>query len=241
MTQPDPGDKQDEDNQQDSPRIPSPIKDGGQSPVLPETDEDDFEEGDPYNILSAGRAKDPIVLTDDGYIDIGRIEPGGSFGALALLHGKRRMGTTKALTRCHLIVLKKDCWRLCEKEIKERKISEMVQFIKRTPLFSKLSHTFLTTKLMPCFYTQECNRDYCVFKEGDLADKVFIIIKGEFICTKLAVIQSHNRDNNSDSLRTGKMSAMSNKNARKYDQHFVAYYYIGKMLGESDILSHWKG
>ena len=42
---------------------------------------------DIFNIYSDGEPADPISLTDPGFIDIARIEAGGSFGALALLDG----------------------------------------------------------------------------------------------------------------------------------------------------------
>ena len=55
--------------------------------------------------MTDGDNADPVMLTEKGFIDIARIEPGGSFGALALIDGKPRMSTTKCLTRCHLLVL----------------------------------------------------------------------------------------------------------------------------------------
>ena len=99
---------------------------------------------DIYKIYSDGEPADPVALTEPGFVDIARIEAGGSFGALSLIQGKKRMGTTKALTRCHLLALSKTDWKQCEKEITERKISDRVTFIKNIPLFGKLSHTFLT-------------------------------------------------------------------------------------------------
>ena len=96
------------------------------------------------------------------------------------------MGTTKALTRCHLLVLNKNEWKESEKDIQERKIADKVAFIKQIPLFAKLSHTFLNQKLMPCFQQMDCHRDHFVFKEGEKADKVYIITEGEFACTKQA-------------------------------------------------------
>ena len=67
-------------------------------------DKDNLDESKP-NIYTEGEQADPIKLVDEGYIDIARIEAGGSFGALALLDGFSRRATTKCLTRCHLLVL----------------------------------------------------------------------------------------------------------------------------------------
>ena len=87
-------------------------------------------EEDVKKIYSEGQAADPVALMDRGFIDIGRIEPGGSFGALALIDGKPRMCTTKCLTRCHFLVLNKADWLRAEKDIRKRKIEERVAFIK---------------------------------------------------------------------------------------------------------------
>ena len=72
---------------------------------------------DKYNIYSEGDLANPIELTDKGFIDVGRIEPGGSFGALALIDGKPRMCTTKCITRCHFLTLNKAEWKKAEKDI----------------------------------------------------------------------------------------------------------------------------
>ena len=96
----------------------------------------------------------------------------------------------------------------------------MVAFMKRTPLFDKLSHTYLTTKLMPCFFNQDCNKDFVVFREGEIADKVYIILSGEFKCTKLAVLKPKDKTNfDSDNpIRAHKINReMSIKNNKKFD------------------------
>ena len=79
--------------------------------VNSDTDSVSSEKTDKYNIYSEGDIANPIDLTDRGFIDVGRIEPGGSFGALALIDGKPRMCTTKALTRCHFLCLNKMEWK----------------------------------------------------------------------------------------------------------------------------------
>ena len=72
---------------------------------------------------------DPVVITEKGFVDIARIEQGGSFGALALIDGKPRMSTTKCLTRCHLLVLNADEWKDCEAQIFHRQVKERVEFV----------------------------------------------------------------------------------------------------------------
>ena len=81
----------------------------------------------------------------------------------------------------------------------------------------------------------ECDKDHVVFKEGDVADKVYIILEGEFLCSKLALIKA------AENTCEGPNQELLIKNRVKYDNHFVASYYIGKMLGELDILSEHNG
>ena len=121
---------------------------------------------DKYNIYSEGDVANPIDITDKGFIDVGRIEPGGSFGALALIDGKNRMCTTKCLTRCHFLTLNKEEWIKAEKDIKKRKIEDRVNFIKNIPIFGSLSRIYLQGRLMPNFYDYECTREAIIFKEG---------------------------------------------------------------------------
>ena len=58
------------------------------------------------------------------------------------------------------------------------------QFVKKIPIFGKLSTTYLNQRLMPNFFDLEVCRGQYVIKEGDPADKVFIIKDGEFQVTK---------------------------------------------------------
>ena len=68
-----------------------------------------------------GEPADPIALTNKGMVDIARVVPGGSFGALALVDGKPRLSTTKCITRVHLLVLNKADWRESELQSTKRK------------------------------------------------------------------------------------------------------------------------
>ena len=60
--------------------------------------------------MSSGEPANPIDLTPEGFVDIGRVVNGGSFGALALVDGKPRLTTAKCITNCHFLVLHKDDW-----------------------------------------------------------------------------------------------------------------------------------
>ena len=139
---------------------------------------------DPFKVRNDGTPADPIELTDPNMIDISRVINGGSFGALALTDGKPRITTTKCLIRTHLLVLSRDDWCKCKQDIERRKTHERVQFVKTIPIFGKLSTTYLNQRLMPNFQDIRVSRGQYITKEGQPADKIYIIKDGEFQVTK---------------------------------------------------------
>ena len=98
---------------------------------------------DIHHVKDDGVHADPEALMDPQSVDIGRVGAGGSFGALALIDGKPRMATFKCLLRTHFLVLSKQDWKKCEIDIKKRKTYDRVQFVKKVPVFGKLSTTYL--------------------------------------------------------------------------------------------------
>jgi len=92
-------------------------------------------------------------------VDVARIVEGGSFGDNALTDGKPRLCMTRCITRCHLLVMHVDDWKMSQKAMVKRKITEKVQFIKSIPSFSKLSSTYLANKLVDHFFFMDAVRD----------------------------------------------------------------------------------
>jgi CRP-like cAMP-binding protein len=117
---------------------------------------------------------DPVSLIEPGMIDIARLEGGCSFGELALLDGKPRMATIKSLTRSHLMVLSKQDYEKTLLAIDSKRRALKVNFVKKIPIFSKLTRTFLT-KLSYSLKPLRVTRDCFLYKEGDPADRVFIV------------------------------------------------------------------
>jgi len=66
-------------------------------------DENEEENADPFRLLNEGKKIEPSVLVDGGFIDIARLGGGASFGELALIDGKPRMCTVKAISRVHML------------------------------------------------------------------------------------------------------------------------------------------
>ena len=138
---------------------------------------------DEYGILSDGNEIHPLELIDPGFVEIARLEAGGSFGELALLDGKPRMTTIKCLKRAHFLILSKKEYNKSLEDIKIQKKNILVSYIKKIPLFSKLSRTYLG-KLSDNTKELKVTKDYVLFREGDIADRVYIVKDGEYVVTK---------------------------------------------------------
>jgi hypothetical protein len=74
-----------------------------------------------------------------------------------------------------------------------------VNFVKKIPIFSKLTRTFLT-KLSYSLKPLHVTRDCYLYREGTPADKVFIVKEGEFIVTKKLFSSNKQSENIQDIL-----------------------------------------
>ena len=72
---------------------------------IEDIESEEEQEPDPFLLNDEGPEVYASDMLDEGYIDVARIEEGGSIGELALIDGKPRMCTVKSLTRCHLLTL----------------------------------------------------------------------------------------------------------------------------------------
>ena len=139
---------------------------------------------DEFGLFSDGNEINPIELIDPGFIEIARLEAGGSFGELALIDGKPRMATIKCLKRCHFLVLSKKEYLKSLDEIKSKKKGLLVNYLRNNiPIFNKLTRTYLG-KLSDNTKELKITNDFVIFKEGDIADRVYIVKDGEYVVTK---------------------------------------------------------
>ena len=87
-----------------------------------------------------------------------------------------------------------------------------VQFVKKIPIFGKLSTTYLNQRLMPNFFDLEVTKDQTIIKAGDYAEKVFIIKEGEFVVSKTMVIKDKVVENNIQDILENPQRACKLKN-----------------------------
>ena len=162
-------------------------------------------------------------------------------GELALLDGKPRICTTKAITRCHFITMSKPDFQKALEEIDKKDTFNKVNFIKKVPLFAKLTRTYLG-KLTRHFEFWDCSRDCVLFREGDIAEKVYIVKEGKFIVTKRIIHKSKQTENLQDILddpqRACKLNNkfFSKNTVKKIDKHTIAEVGPYNLLGEEDVM-----
>ena len=108
-----------------------------------------------------------------------QITTGSGFGELALINNKPRAATVTSAGVCHVAYLNKvDFHEILSETIKEEK-HERVKAIKSIPLLSKLEGAILV-KVPFCVKSRKFTSGEVVYDEGDPADKIYFIEKGEF-------------------------------------------------------------
>lgn len=109
---------------------------------------------------------DPIPLIEKGFIDIARLSAGMSFGLRALDNETSfSKATFKCLTKAHLMILKASDFIKFKNAVEHKKRMELINFIRRIDLFSKLTNVTLI-KFSMHLRLKTCFKDFYLFKEG---------------------------------------------------------------------------
>ena len=100
----------------------------GKEEEISETSEEEIihqsetDETDVFKLRSDGRVINPHDIIDKEFVDVARINEGGSVGELSLTDGKPRFCTVKAITRTHLLSLSKQDFEKAKYETKRKRI-----------------------------------------------------------------------------------------------------------------------
>lgn len=120
---------------------------------------------------------------------------GTAFGELALLTGQHRTASIQCLEESWIAKLSREDFVRILKGYEERKIVEMVKFLKSLGVFNNWTKLSLI-KITYMFETRRYKHSQLVYRSGDSADHVFIIKSGEFKFTYVVedeVIEGHSR------------------------------------------------
>ena len=99
------------------------------------------------------------------------------------------MATIKCLKRTHFIILSKKDYNKSLEDIKIKRRGNLISYLKKISLFSKLTKTFVG-KISDNIKEIKVTKDFVLYREGDVADRVYIIKDGEYIVTKKIVSQN---------------------------------------------------
>lgn len=193
-------------------------------------------------IASQSAKVDPQQLLSHGFIEVARVSDGCTLGALALVDNRNRPCSAKCLEDTVFLVLTKNEYERSLREIDKRQEQKKVNFVKNIPLFSKLTTTYLKNKLSVNFKHLECTKDHILFREGDPAERVFIVRQGEFVETVKFPVRE-DKEENVHSIHRDPKRACKLKNqffvkniVKKMDHHVIGYIGQGNMIGERDIV-----
>jgi hypothetical protein len=115
-------------------------------------------------------------------------------------------------------------------KIERRAYNDKINFLRDIPVFSLLTRTSLG-KMTYYFETKSCIRDSILYKEGDVAEFVYIIKSGEFEATK-RILHTGPKAENIEEILENPLKANKHKNNlfskntfRKIEKINVSYLY----------------
>jgi CRP-like cAMP-binding protein len=160
---------------------------------------------------------------EENMTEIKVLEPGAAFGELALMDSKPRAATIVCNEDCDFAVLDKEPFRQILKAKEELKMMTDINFLFSLRLFNKCTFNYIKEIYYMCALTQ-FTRGQKVFREGDAADKMYIIKTGEFKVSNILEL-----DGEQGFLKR-------RRNARKKEVE-VALLGIGEIFGEWELIT----
>jgi cAMP-dependent protein kinase regulator len=143
-------------------------------------------------IIKQGDTGDDFYVVKDGTCDVYvndppkhvmTIEPGGSFGELALIYGKPRAATVKARTNVHCWAVDRNTYKRVLMDTTLRKRLLYKQFLERVPLLQSMTEYERLT-VADAVETVEYNDGETIIRQGDPGDAFYILVEGEVICRR---------------------------------------------------------
>jgi CRP-like cAMP-binding protein len=96
------------------------------------------------------------------------------------------MATVRCVRKTHLIVLTKEAFDSVIGKMERRILNDKINFLRNIPVFTLLTKNSLA-KITCSLGRNKILKDQYLYKEGDAAKSVFIVIKGEFEVIKTIV------------------------------------------------------
>jgi CRP-like cAMP-binding protein len=167
--------------------------------------------------------------------EVCRLSKGGSFGELALLKDQPRSANIQCTKDTHFATLHKNDYLRILGHLSSKKLEDLVSFFSSLPTFSAWSKKNLI-KLTYYFKNIKFKRNQTIFSEGDPADSVFIVKKGEVeLLKEIKVERSSLKKFGHDGrplpvLKPGSYSTQAK----------ISLASVGEIIGDYDIINDLK-
>jgi CRP-like cAMP-binding protein len=152
--------------------------------------------------------------------EVNVLREGQSFGELALIRDDTRIASIVCIEETHFAVLAKHDFKRINGEVTERRLSEVVSFLRSLPMFAPMTKESLT-KLSFYFRQRQFTRKQVVYREGEQADVVYFVKEGEFqLLKKVRLIDAKSYKRSVQKTTTSEVAILAR----------------GEILGEEDVL-----
>jgi len=166
--------------------------------------------------------------------DINILSEGDTFGEMALLNDKPQECTLTALGLCKLGSLDKAAFQDILGRAMQMRLNEQVYFFQKQPWFSGWTRTLLT-KLIDLFKLLTYRRGERVFTEGEEANYVYMVHKGEFKLVKDIEIEYHYGRKSAQTKKRRNEGKTKERSLKKKYQSVKRRIEV-KMIGEGEML-----
>jgi CRP-like cAMP-binding protein len=135
--------------------------------------------GDKFYVIIQGQVKVLIKPSEEAdLVEAATLGQGSSFGEYALLYNHPRIASILCTLDTHLAVLSKQSFLQILGSIENKRIEEIIFFLKNFPVFKNWSKSALV-KISYFFTELQLSRKTTVFREGEIIQKVYFVKAGE--------------------------------------------------------------
>lgn len=131
-------------------------------------------------MISRVRPSSPMAQLAPDLAEVTVLSVGSSFGELGLLRGEKRAATITCKEPTTLAILTKTDFDTILRENQAKLLNDKISFLLSIPIFSQWSQTMMSKG---SYYFNERNyiKGEFVYREGDAAGEVYIVVEGEFM------------------------------------------------------------
>lgn len=193
------------------------------------------DKGEFFYLVLDGQVQISIINENKQLEQICLLGPGGSFGELALIRDQPRLATIYCTKATHFATLCQKDYKRVLGHIDEKILDELISFFSSLPTFVGWRKKKLT-KLIYYFKVVKFKRNQVIFVEGEQAESVFIVKKGEVEIRKSVKVERPlaRKFGNDGRVVQGMRKGEFTMNAK------ISIEGTGEIIGDDDILKDFS-